>query len=589
MNANTESSASERPSRVRHGIVFVTFLAAFLLYLHRFCMTYAQRYVKEDLGLTDDHLGYCFSAFFFAYALGQVPSGWLSDRFGARKMLALYILTWSFFTALMGLTMGFVMLLAVRLAAGLGQAGAYPTSCGLLANWVPFRSRAWASSIVAFGGRFGGGLAPLLTVTMIVAFVPLSVPSDLGEDDLLDRAVLARAMTAANVSPTRQQTDSDVDAAKILLRRRVFGQMSGDVKEAFRAFPETDLINGEAFADQLLLDINSVIRGPQLIRETQTPIPLEREATQLLRQTELTQAQTERLNRLILEAVFPDSIRKIYVHGWRPVMFVYGAMGIVVALLFWGLFRNSPSAHPLCNKSEQALIETGRPARSQKEQGPARSENKQADVGRVPIEHILCSRSLWLMCVSQWGSNVGWVFLVTWLPRYLLEVHSAPLWQQGWMTALPLWAGWIGMLAGGRLSDAAVRRMGLRWGRLAPLTVGKFLAAGAYLLCLFHPSAWMITGIFAIVAFSTDMGSAGGWAYKQDVGGRHVASIHGWANMWGNLGATVSPVLLQVIIRNFGWDAAFLSCSIAFAIAGAAAIGVDASIPIVPDNTARDS
>jgi sugar phosphate permease len=181
-----DNSSAASPTRIRHLVVFVTFLAAFLLYLHRFCMTYAQRYVKEDLGLTDDDLSFCFSAFFLSYALAQVPSGWLSDRFGARRMLTIYILVWSFFTAMMGMTVGFVMLVAVRLAAGLGQAGAYPTSCGLLANWIPLKSRAWTSSIVTFGGRFGSGLAPLLTVTLIVAFVPLDVPPQVQRADLLD-------------------------------------------------------------------------------------------------------------------------------------------------------------------------------------------------------------------------------------------------------------------------------------------------------------------------------------------------------------------------------------------------------------------
>lgn len=574
MPHNTEIPADfEQPSRVRHVVVFVTFLAAFLLYLHRFCMTYAQRYVKEDLGLTDEQLGYCFSAFFFAYALGQVPSGWLSDRFGARTMLTLYILIWSLFTATMGLTVGFAMLLVVRLAAGLGQAGAYPTSCGLLRDWVPFRSRAWASSIVAFGGRLGGGLAPLLTVNLIIAFVPVSVPAILTEDDLLDVAVLGQQLTSAEHAIDYKQ-ETEAQSAKFRLRRNVLWQLSTNTIESLEPFRESGGIRGEFNPAQLIEDMNRVIRGPRLIREATTVIPLEREAKKLLRRNNLTRAETDRLNRLILEALFPDAIRKIYVHGWRPVMFVFGSLGIIVALLFCGVFRNSPSDHPRCNAAERSLIEEGQLVKPLK---------KQADVGRVPIEHILRSRSLWLMCVSQWGSNVGWVFLVTWLPRYLLEVHSAPLWQQGWMTALPLWAGWIGMLMGGKLSDAAVRRLGLRWGRLAPLTVGKFLAAGAYLTCLLHPSAWAITGIFAIVALSTDMGNSGGWAYKQDVGGRHVASIHGWANMWGNLGATVSPILLQLVIGSYGWDAAFITCASAFAVAGAAAIGVDAAAPIVPE------
>lgn len=52
--------------------------------------------------------------------------------------------------------------------------------------------------------------------------------------------------------------------------------------------------------------------------------------------------------------------------------------------------------------------------------------------------------------------------------------------------------------------------------------------------------------------------------------------------MWGNFGATVSPVLLQFVIASYGCDVAFITCASAFAISGTPAIGVDASKPIVP-------
>ncbi|MCA9070062.1 MAG: MFS transporter, partial [Planctomycetaceae bacterium] len=92
------------------------------------------------------------------------------------------------------------------------------------------------------------------------------------------------------------------------------------------------------------------------------------------------------------------------------------------------------------------------------------------------------------------------------------------------------------------------------------------------------------TALFALVAFSTDLGSASTWAYKQDVGGRHIGSIHGWANMWGNLGATLSPLSLNALVNQAGWDAAFLACAGSFFIAGLATLGVDATIPIADQN-----
>ena len=292
------------------------------------------------------------------------------------------------------------------------------------------------------------------------------------------------------------------------------------------------------------------------------------------------------MNRLVLEAAFPDSIGKLYVQGWRPVMFTYGACGIFVAAGFFFVFRNRPATHPWCNDEERALIRADQPVAAA---CSADDSENSMPLGKPPFREMLASRSLWLMCVSQWGSNVGWVFLVTWLPRFLVEEHSVPLVERGWMCAIPLWIGWCGMLLGGRATDVAVQRIGLKRGRVLPMMVGRFLAGSAYLLCLLHPSPWTLTALFGIVAFSTDLGSASGWAYKQDVGGNHVASIHGWANMWGNLGATISPLLLHQIVKQYDWDIAFLVCAVAFFIAGFACLGIDASMPIEPKTNSPSS
>jgi len=574
----------QSPSFARYLVVLVTFLAAWLLYLHRFCISYAQRYVKEDLGLTDDQLAYCFSAFFFAYALAQVPSGWLSDRFGPRRMLTLYILTWSLFTGLMGWTMGFVMLLVVRMAVGLGQAGAYPTSAVLVARWIPISGRGRANSIVAFGGRLGGGVAPILTVALVLSFVSMDVPSRLTPEDVLDIHKLCSQLVETgppppSVSDSGSQKETAAESARRNVRRRVADMMSPETRQLVRRLAEQSQQTPSPKAprestEQIITELNRILdRDDLYVPSDFAEIPLEKEAQRLASQKQpLSEAQRRRLNRLLLEAVFPDALKKLYVQGWRNTMFVYGALGLVVAALFWLVMRDRPAEHPLCNEAEVALIESGK---------PPSTAGKSEKVGAVPIGPILKSRSLWLMCVNQWGGNVGWVFLVTWLPRYLLEVHSVPFAERGWMAAIPLWAGWAGMLSGGWLTDRVTSRFGLRW-RALPITWGRWLAMSAYLTCLLHPSAWLVTLAFCVVAFSNDLCNPASWAYKQDVGGRFVGSVHGWANMWGNLGATVSPILLQFVISGYGWDAAFLVCAAAFLIAGAAALGVDARIPIVP-------
>src|SRR5436309_2545640 len=94
------------PTRVRYVVVLVTMLVSVLLYLDRFCLSFAETFIKEDLGLTRTQTGWLFGAFFLSYGLAQVPSGWLTDRWGGRLMLTIYVLAWSLFTGWTGLVAG---------------------------------------------------------------------------------------------------------------------------------------------------------------------------------------------------------------------------------------------------------------------------------------------------------------------------------------------------------------------------------------------------------------------------------------------------------------------------------------------------
>jgi nitrate/nitrite transporter NarK len=576
----------DRPTSVRFAVVGVTTLAAVLLYLDRICISFAERFIKQDLSLSDGQMSWVLSAFFWSYALGQVPSGWLSDRFGGRVTLTAYALLWSLLTAATGWAGGLVSLLAVRLGFGLAQAGAYPTAALLLSKWVPFTARATASSVVAFGGRIGGAVAPLLTGALIVAFVPVSVSSRITRDDLIDVYMLSTQIARPDAEP------------KITLASRLLASANVDFSQTVESFAElyeaelervrAEAAEGKTGATRRELDpthdagvaviaaeLNRVLDRSDLYDERLfDEVPLEREASNLLRRPrdELTSEQLQRLNRLLLEAVYADGIRKVYVAGWRKTMFVFGTAGIFVALLFWLTCRDLPANHPRCNAAERSLIEHVRPATEPRVHAAARG---------LPIEDLLRSRSLWLSCVSQFGTNLGWVFLITWLPRYLQEVHQVPVISRGLMASVPLFAGWFGMLGGGWLTDLLTRRLGLRWGRGLPMSLTRFAAMAAFLVVLLPMSPWAATICFAVVAFSTDLGVSSVWAYMQDVGGRHVASILGWGNMWGNLGAAASPLVIGwMVAQHKNWDAAFLTCSAAFLISGLAALGVDATKPI---------
>lgn len=561
-------------------IVAVTVLMAVLLYLDRFCISFAERYIKEDLQLTETQAAWFISLFFWSYALGQVPCGWLADRFGARGVLALYILTWSLFTALIGVAAGFASLLVMRFGCGLAQAGAYPASGSLLGKWVPFSGRGLASALVALGGRIGGATAPILTAYLMVLFVPLSNPGLLDEGQFLRNDAFCLQISSSTDNPAV---------------RRVWNRLTPQGQDTVRSQTKR---TGSGISEAAIAALNEVLRRPDLYTdEAFGKLNLPREALKSIerikRRESLTEPETIRLNRLILEGVFPADIRKIYGDGWRPALLVYGTAGFVVAIAFWICFRNSPIEHPRCNTAERALIDAGRNDVSATDDATGTPTRNATDA--LPVGVILRSRSLWLSSISQFATNAAWLFLMTFLARYLVEVHQVPILERSWMAAIPPLAGIVGMYLGGQFTDSLTRRVGVRWGRAIPMGVTRFFAAAAYVACVWLDSPWAATIAFACVFFFVDLGVSAVWAFMQDVGGKHIGSILGWGNMWGNIGAALAPPFYNYVLGDqpspAQWNTMFLVCAGLFVVSGAAALGIDARIPIekpIPGERASD-
>jgi sugar phosphate permease len=432
--------SSARPTRVRYGVMVLITFVAILLYLHRYCLSTADRDIKSELNLTEAQIANVLGAFFFTYALGQIPFGFLSDRYGPRKMLTFYMLVWSALTGFIGLARGYVDILLFRLGCGLFEAGAYPACAGIIRRWVPYRQRGMASGIVSLGGRLGGTITPKLTALLMVAFV----------------------------------------------------------------------------------------------------------------------------------VWFPTG-------SWRPVMVIYGLFGVALAIAFWWIYRDSPLQHPACNQAEAELILRNDP-------NPQRHDAA-APIG-ILLAGALGNLSLWLCSFVQFGINFGWVFLVTYLNRYLQEVHEVPIETRGTMSSLVIGLSLPALIAGGWLTDAMTRRYGQRWGRCLPLAISRFISAAAFCAVPFIDDPWTIVLLLGAVAFFSDLGLPAIWAFNMDVGGRNVGFVLGWGNMWGNLGAALSPILLNQVVEyllvqghtlKFAWDAVFITCGVVFIIVGVASLGVDAT------------
>ena len=152
------SAVDLRPTRARYGALGFTLVLAAIAYLDRVCISTAAPAIRADLGLSDGQMGYVFSAFTLAYALMEVPAGWLADRFGSRLMLARVVIWWSALTAITGLATGFVSLFLIRLLFGMGEAGTFPGISRVFARWLPAPTRGRAFGLAVMTGALGGAI-----------------------------------------------------------------------------------------------------------------------------------------------------------------------------------------------------------------------------------------------------------------------------------------------------------------------------------------------------------------------------------------------------------------------------------------------
>src|SRR5271165_7394522 len=96
-------------------------------YIDRSNLSIAAPLLKDELGLTNTQLGTLLAAFFWTYAMLQIPAGWLVDRFDVKWVFAAGFLLWSASTAVTSLLHGFAALLIIRVILGLGESVAFPS------------------------------------------------------------------------------------------------------------------------------------------------------------------------------------------------------------------------------------------------------------------------------------------------------------------------------------------------------------------------------------------------------------------------------------------------------------------------------
>ena len=144
------------------------FVVTAVNYADRATLSIAGSEVSKQLGLSKVVMGYAFSAFGWAYVLGQIPGGWLLDRFGSKRVYLYSIAAWSIVTFLLGFIGYFaaatavVLLFTLRFMLGLAEAPSFPGNGRIVAAWFPTAERGTASAIFNSAQYFATAMfAPL--------------------------------------------------------------------------------------------------------------------------------------------------------------------------------------------------------------------------------------------------------------------------------------------------------------------------------------------------------------------------------------------------------------------------------------------
>jgi MFS family permease len=222
-------------------LAFLLALSIFINYIDRGNLALAAPLIKDDLGLSFYQIGKLLSSFFWTYAIFQIVSGWLVDRFPVNWILALGIFLWSAATFATGLVHGFTMLLVMRLILGIGESVAYPSYSKIISRHFSECQRGRANSLISAGQASGPAVGTLLGGMLIahvgwrIFFVIFGVASSLwllpwlrylqnsARTDCAGSS--PREGSAGSVLPSREVASASI--LQILRQRSAWGTFAG--------------------------------------------------------------------------------------------------------------------------------------------------------------------------------------------------------------------------------------------------------------------------------------------------------------------------------------------------------------------------
>jgi MFS family permease len=278
-------------------------------------------------------------------------------------------------------------------------------------------------------------------------------------------------------------------------------------------------------------------------------------------------------------AFAPVIIGSLIVLGgnWHRAFWILGLIGVVWAVFFFLWFHDRPEDTPQVNQAERQLIRA-----NTTEAGSIYDDTAPQS---MPWRALL-SPNVLALCAVSFSVSFCFYFYITFLPQYLKDQFNVNYQQSQIVTGLPLLLGGLACLAGGFLSDRAIRKTGnKRWGRsLVPILAWGLAGGCAFAVPQFN-SATAVMTLLVIGFIFQDLGVPSMWSLPADIGGRFAGTLGGWMNTAGALGGMLSPLVAARMAVTRGWNSTFLVFGAVYLLGAIAWVRVDASHPMRQSNS----
>ncbi|OAA94450.1 MFS transporter [Clostridium coskatii] len=161
---------SKSKLNIRWAFVILLLIGAIVNYLDRANLSVANTTIAREFHLSSTQMGLLLSAFLWPYAIANLPSGWLVDKFGPKKMFSFASGFWSTATIICSFISSYPLFYLMRMILGVAESPFFTAGLKVNQRWFSDEERGLPVAIINTGSQISNAIAPPILTLLLVAF-----------------------------------------------------------------------------------------------------------------------------------------------------------------------------------------------------------------------------------------------------------------------------------------------------------------------------------------------------------------------------------------------------------------------------------